>query len=95
MDKRQNTIGFRKPMPAGADREPFLNGNGDEDMQDEKEQELRPQRLPVATPIFVDSVETNEILAAYNLFPLTPLNAFELQLVQVIAGLEQEVKKWH
>ncbi|QIX60866.1 hypothetical protein HER32_06620 [Hymenobacter sp. BT18] len=80
----------KKPKP------PIGFGQKPDEEEDEQsssaEEEAQPPRQPLVEPIFVDDVEVTEILAAYNLYPLTPLSKFEYQLVEVIAALEQRLR---
>ncbi|MBO0360741.1 hypothetical protein J0X19_22460 [Hymenobacter sp. BT186] len=73
-------------MPREAE-ESYLTGHGDE----EEQKPAAPARQPKAAPVYVGTSESLEILAAYDLFPLTPLSNLEQQLVQVVAGLEQRI----
>ena len=83
--------------PIGFGREPDPNGTGDgykwqpgdADVPDKSVE--TPPRQPRVEPVFVSTIEAQQILAAYNLFPLTPLSTLEHQLLQVIAALEKRV----
>jgi hypothetical protein len=95
MAKKQPPIGFGR-------KEQFLedpNGTGDgarfrlDKSAEEPTPPERPNRLPLVEPIAVDDLEMNDILEAYNLFPLVPLAKFEYQLVEVIAALEQRLRQ--
>lgn len=89
----KNPIGFGRNTP-----DPDPNGTGDgwrlhsgEAEEKPEQKEEKPPRLPKAAPVFVGTSEGLEILAAYDLFPLTPLSNLEQQLIQVIAGLERKI----
>ena len=75
-------------MPREA--ESYLTGNGDED---EEEKPQAPARQPKVVPVFVGTIEGQEIMAAYDLYPLTPLSNLEQQMLQIIAALEQKLEQ--
>jgi hypothetical protein len=89
MAKKQNPIGFTKPKPMPREAETYLTGNGEEGEEDEKP--AAPARQPKVMPVFVGTIEGQEIMAAYDLYPLTPLSNLEQQMLQIIAALEQRV----
>ncbi|MDO7853149.1 hypothetical protein [Hymenobacter convexus] len=78
----------KKTPPIGFGRNPDDDDGGAKTPPPEKV--LEP---PLAEPIFVDTVVMYEMFKRYNLFPLTPVSTFELQLVQVIGGLEQRIRE--
>ena len=88
------------PRPIGFNRmDPDPNGTGDGWRLDAPEHTLEepdpgpPPRLPKAAPVYVGAGEGLAILAAYDLFPLTPLSNLEQQLLQVVAGLEKRIEE--
>ena len=83
-NKKDAPIGFgRRLMPDEAgDTSPA----GDEQQLPEKH--LEP---PLANPVFVGTTEMYELFQRYNIQPLTPVSAFEMQLVQIIGGLEKRI----
>ena len=93
MAKKPNTIGFTKPKPMPAEAESFLQGSRFDDKEQDEEKEEKPPRAPKVVPVFVGTIEGNEILAAYDLFPLTPLSNLEQQMLQIIAALEQKIEQ--
>ncbi|RSK44713.1 hypothetical protein [Hymenobacter perfusus] len=91
MDKKTiRPIGFNR-------MDPDPNGTGDGWRLDVEEPNADepppgpPPRQPKAPPVYVGTSVGLEILAAYDLFALTPLSQLEQQLLQVVAGLEQEL----
>jgi hypothetical protein len=85
----KNPIGFTKPKPMPREAEAYLSGNE----KAEKETAEVPTRQPKVVPVFVGTIEGQEIMAAYDLYPLTPLSNLEQQMLQIIAALEQELAK--
>ena len=87
-------IGFGRRNP---DLDP--NGTGDgfrylENVDDSPEKpEPKPARQPKVVPVFVGQIEAQEILMAYDIFPLAPLSTTEQQLIQIVAALENELGK--
>jgi hypothetical protein len=86
------------PIGFGRKEDSDPNGTGDgfkwEGGEGGHEQpEEKPARPPMVVPVFVGQIEANEILAAYDIFPLAPLSNAELQLIQVVAALEKELGK--
>lgn len=83
--------------PIGFNRaDPDPNGTGDGWRLNEREQEPEqgpPPRHPKAAPAYVGTSEGLTILAAYDLFALTPLSNLEQQLLQVVAGLEKRIEE--
>ncbi|WP_375435095.1 hypothetical protein [uncultured Hymenobacter sp.] len=92
MAKKPNPIGFTKPMPAEAESYLQRSRLGDDDEEEEKHEE-KPPRAPKVVLVFVGAIEGNEIMAAYDLYPLTPLSNLEQQMLQIIAALEQKVEQ--
>ncbi|WBA42985.1 hypothetical protein [Hymenobacter canadensis] len=90
---RQRPIGF------GRENESDPNGTGDGfqwqpgDAVPEEPAPDPPPRQPKAEPVYVGTGEGLAILAAYDLFALTPLSNLEQQLLQVVAGLEKRIEE--
>ncbi|WP_201979368.1 hypothetical protein [Hymenobacter rubidus] len=79
--------------PIGFGRIPFDDLDDATDEGAKHQPEEKPLEPPLAEPIFVDNAVMYELFKRYNLWPLTPLSPFELQLVQVIGGLEKRVRE--
>ena len=83
-------IGFGRK---NADTDP--NGTGDgfqwqPEATPEQELQEPTKRLALGTPLPLDDLVAQQILEAYNLYPLAPLSKFEYQLLEIIAGLEKQ-----
>lgn len=89
-----------RPIGFGREKDSDPNGTGDGfqwqpgDAAPEPPADQPPARAPKAAPAYVGTGETLAILAAYDLFPLTPLSNLEQQLVQVVAGLEKRLEEF-
>jgi hypothetical protein len=55
-----------------------------------EEHQEPPARQALGTPLPIDDLVAQQILEAYNLYPLAPLSKFEYQLLEIIAGLEKQ-----
>lgn len=107
-ETKKPPIGFgRKPDPdpnGTDDGYRWHSGDAEEEkpgvrelLVDEKllamlEQLSKPKREPVGTPAFVGELEALEMLEAYGIINLTPLNKLDFQLLGIIKGLEEEVQ---
>ena len=84
--KKDAPTGFgRRPMP---DEASDISPDGHEPQPLEKQ--LEP---PLANPVFVGTTEMYELFQRYDIQPLTPVSAFEMQLVQIIGGLEKRIRQ--
>lgn len=88
----------KKTPPIGFGRTPTPPPNEELDEapdppEEESDDDLPTPSPPLATPVFVGEMERYELMARYDIRPLMPLSAFELQLVQIIAGLEKRVRE--
>lgn len=89
-----------RPIGFGREKDPDPNGTGDgflwqpgDAAAPEEPAQGPPLRQPKAAPVYVGTGEGLAIMAAYDLFALTPLSNLEQQLLQVVAGLEKRVEE--
>lgn len=99
MAKHSPTTPTTPKRPIGFGRESYLadpNGTGDgfqwqPGAAPAEEPQEPPKRQPLGTPLPIDDLVAQQILEAYNLYPLAPLSKFEYQLLEIIAGLEKQL----
>lgn len=86
----------QKGPPIGFGRTPLPKDDFDEEPdppEDEPKKEELPPEPPLAMPVFVGEMERYELLARYDVRALLPISAFEMQLIQIIAGLEKRIRE--
>lgn len=92
MAKKKNTppIGFgRTPTPPNDDD----LDEAPDPPEEQEEDDIPTAAPPLAQPVFVGEMERYEIMSRYDIRPLTPISAFEMQLIQIIAGLEKRIRE--
>ncbi|GAB3334377.1 hypothetical protein ACFQT0_19415 [Hymenobacter humi] len=82
----------KSAVPIGFGRNPFEDDapTDEESKPAAEEKQLEP---PLAEPVFMDTVVMYELFKRYNVPPLMPVSAFEMQLVQIIGGLEKRIRE--
>jgi hypothetical protein len=94
MKKKAPPIGFgRTPTPKQDDELDDELDEAPDPPEGESDSDLPTLPPPLATPVFVGEMERYELFSRYDIRPLLPLSAFEMQLVQIIAGLEKRIQE--
>ncbi|MVN77747.1 hypothetical protein GO988_15545 [Hymenobacter sp. HMF4947] len=91
-DQKQKAppIGFGR-TPTVIEPDPF--DEAPDPVEDPPESDIPLPPPPLAQPIFVGEMARYELFARYDIRPLAPTSVFEMQLIQIIAGLEKRVRE--